>query len=80
MIRRVEVIERLRAHEHELHRHAARSLSLFGSVARDEATAESEIDLPVEFEQPVGIFEFLELQEYLQCLLGAKVDLVTVRA
>ena len=80
MIRRVEVIKRLRAHGHQLHRHAVRSLSLFGSVARGEATAESENDLPVEFEQPVGIFEFLELQEYLQCLLGAKVDLVTVRA
>lgn len=56
------------------------SLSLFGSVARDEASADSDVDLLVEFNMPVGLFQFIELQQRLEELLGCKVDLGTSRS
>ncbi len=54
-------------------------LSLFGSVARDEAGEGSDIDLLVEFVAGarIGMFEFLGVQEFLASLLGAEVDLAT---
>lgn len=42
-----------------------------------EASAESDIDILVAFDQPVGFFRFLEIEEQLSEWLGAKVDLVT---
>ena len=53
------------------------SLALFGSVARDEATANSDVDLLVEFNRPVGYFGLFALQDYLEQLLGCPVDLGT---
>lgn len=53
------------------------SLSIFGSVARGEATEASDIDILVEFNGPVGLFAFIRLQQHLEELLGCKVDLVT---
>lgn len=61
-------------------RFAVRSLALFGSVARDEATAESDIDLLVEFDRPVGLFELFALQNELEALLGRPVDVGTVQS
>jgi len=46
-------------------------------VARGEATDRSDIDLLVEFNQPIGLFEFFRLKYYLETLIGSKVDLVT---
>lgn len=54
-----------------------KSLSLFGSVARDEATSTSDVDLLVEFNRPVGYFGLFALQDYLEKLLGCPVDLGT---
>ena len=54
-----------------------KSLLLFGSVARNEATATSDIDLLVEFNRPVGYFGLFALQDYLEKLLGCSVDLGT---
>ncbi len=54
-----------------------KSLLLFGSVARDEATSISEVDLLVEFNRPVGYFGLFALQDYLEKLLGCSVDLGT---
>jgi len=56
------------------------SLSLFGSVARDEASPDSDVDLLVEFSEPVGLFQFVDLQQKLESLLGSKVDLGTPRS
>jgi predicted nucleotidyltransferase len=56
------------------------SLSIFGSVARDEANAGSDVDLLVEFSKPIGLFQFIELQQRLEELLGCKVDLGTPRS
>ncbi len=54
-----------------------KSLSLFGSVARNEATAASDVDLLVEFNRPTGYFGLFALQDYLEKLLGCPVDLGT---
>jgi len=54
-----------------------KSLLLFGSVARNEATSTSDVDLLVEFNRPVGYFGLFALQEYLEKLLGCPVDLGT---
>ncbi len=55
-------------------------LAIFGSVARDEARPESDVDLIVEFEHPVGLLQFIELQQHLERILGCKVDLGTKRS
>jgi len=54
-----------------------KSLLLFGSMARDEATTASDVDLLVEFNRPVGYFGLFALQDYLEKLLGCPVDLGT---
>lgn len=58
------------------------SLAIFGSVARDEASEKSDIDILVEFDPDakVGLFMFLDLKEYLSDILGCEVDLGTFRS
>jgi len=51
---------------------------LFGPVARNKATAVSDMDLLVEFNRPVGYFGLFALQNYLEKLLGCPVDLGTL--
>ena len=55
-----------------------KSLALFGSVVRDEATPASDVDLLVEFDgRTVGLFHLSRTQHYLESILGVpKVDLV----
>jgi len=56
-------------------------LALFGSVARNEATENSDIDLLVTFsQQPVTSVDYFNLQFYLEDLLGCSVDLITDKA
>ena len=78
-ITRDEVVERLRAHADVLERFGVSSLSLFGSVVRDEAKPTSDIDLMVTFfpGQPGGLFRYVELKQALEGLLGRPVDLIT---
>lgn len=54
-----------------------RSLALFGSVVRQEATSESDLDVLVEFEAPTDLFSFLELEDQLSRVTGRRVDLVS---
>jgi hypothetical protein len=76
-MRRQDVLDKLAAHERELRELGVSSLSLFGSVARDEATAGSDVDLLVEFDRPVGLFHFIKVKQHLENTLGgAVVDLV----
>ncbi len=56
------------------------SLSIFGSVARDNAKPDSDVDVLVVFSETPGILEFLELKAYLEKLLSCPVDLVTKNA
>jgi uncharacterized protein len=80
-MKREDVLSILQAHRQDLadSYHVA-SLSVFGSVARDDARPDSDVDLLVEFSQPVGLFEFIGLQQRLEAILGCKVDLGTPRS
>ncbi len=80
-MRRQEVMDKLAADRAELRRMGVRSLSLFGSLARDEATDRSDVDFLVEFDRPIGLFHFIRVQQYLQEVLGVpRVDLVMPEA
>jgi predicted nucleotidyltransferase len=77
-MKRDEVLRILAAHRDELRReYGVKSLALFGSVARNEATDASDVDVLVEFEQPVSLFGLIDVQLHLQELLGVpKVEVV----
>ena len=77
-MKRSQVIEILSEQRSELARtYGVKSLALFGSVARDQSTSASDVDLLVEFDRPVGYFGLFALQDHLEALLGCKVDLGT---
>ncbi|GIX27868.1 nucleotidyltransferase family protein [Pelomicrobium sp. G1] len=79
-MKRDEAIQKLRQHFPELReRFGVAHLSVFGSVARDEAGPESDVDILVEFspDARVGLFGLIELQQRLEELLGCKVDVGT---
>ena len=57
-----------------------KEISIFGSVVRREEEGVSDIDILVDFSEPIGFFAFLDLDKYLQQILGRKVDLVSRKA
>lgn len=76
-MRRAEVLRTLTEHRNEMRTlFGVRSLALFGSVARDEATVASDVDLLVGFEAPPGFDGYMGLKFRLEELLGGRVDLV----
>jgi predicted nucleotidyltransferase len=75
-VTRDQVLQRLAETRAELANLGVRSLDLFGSVARGEAGADSDVDLLVEFDQPIGLFHFFRVQRRLEEILGCRVDLV----
>lgn len=77
----MDVFEKLKIKIREIESaHKVKRLGIFGSFAAKGASEESDVDVLVEFSEPVDIFEFLDLKEYLETLLDRKVDLVTPRA
>ncbi|MCW4025322.1 MAG: nucleotidyltransferase family protein [Candidatus Bathyarchaeota archaeon] len=61
-------------------RFKVKTIGVFGSYVRGEQRQKSDVDVLVEFEEPVGLFEFMDLEMYLAGLLGVKVDLVSKKA
>ena len=57
-----------------------KTIGVFGSYVRGEQKNGSDVDILVEFEEPVGLFEFMRLEFFLSDLLGVKVDLVSKKA
>lgn len=55
-------------------------IGVFGSVARGDNKYTSDVDVLVEFSQPIGMFKFIKLEEFLTRAIGKKVDLVTKMA
>jgi len=78
----IEGIKRtLLQHKAELRkRFKVETIGVFGSYVRGEEKRGSDVDVLVEFEEPIGLFEFMDLEEYLSQLLGVKVDLVSKKA
>lgn len=77
---RQDALDRLAAHKAELRAMGISSLALFGSVARNEATDLSDVDLLVEFDRPIGLFGLQDVRDQLQTILGHPVDLVPRRS
>ena len=79
-MKRDDVLRILAAHRDDFVAMGVRELAIFGSVARDEAEADSDVDVLVDYEPgtKLSYFRVFELQERLEGLLGAKVDLVTM--
>jgi predicted nucleotidyltransferase len=59
-------------------RHGAENVRVFGSVARGEAVAESDVDFLVDLEQGRSLFDLAGLLVDLEDLIGRPVDVVTV--
>ncbi|MBM4272633.1 MAG: nucleotidyltransferase family protein [Deltaproteobacteria bacterium] len=76
-----EILEILRMMKPELEVvYNVKAIGIFGSVVREESHSVSDIDVLVEFQRPIGMFKFLELEELLSERLGCKVDLVSKKA
>jgi predicted nucleotidyltransferase len=73
------VLSTLRRHESDLRARGVRRAALFGSVARGDDHAKSDIDIMVEIEPeaPIGVFEYAELKEYIGSLFEGRVDVVS---
>ncbi|MEW6203126.1 MAG: nucleotidyltransferase family protein [bacterium] len=64
-------------HREELEeKYRVNNIAIFGSYVRGEQNEESDVDILVEFEEPVG-FLFIHLADFLEEILGVKVNLLT---
>jgi len=59
--------------------YAVKEIGLFGSFSDESFSEESDIDLLVEFEKPIG-WKYFSLEIYLESIFGRKIDLVTKNA
>ena len=77
----VETIETLRAHESELRSLGVSHAAVFGSVARGENHADSDVDVLVELDEsrPIGIFQYARLKLYIAEILPGTADVVNRR-
>ena len=75
-----EIVKRLRIHMQDLRARGISHAYLFGSLARDEQTPDSDIDIAIMIdpERQIGLTGLASLQRQLSELLGAKADIVTL--
>ena len=75
---REQTIDILLQHRAELERAGVRHLYLFGSVARDEANAQSDVDLFFDYDKgQFGLFALMDVKELASNILGRKADIMT---
>jgi len=79
-MKRSQVLELVKSHQTQLQKLGVISLDLFGSVARDQAHAESDVDFLVELEGSIGFFVFFRIKHYLEDILRCPIDLGTADA
>lgn len=80
MISRNDILARLQELKPILYRdYSVKQIGLFGSYADDTNNEDSDIDLLVEFEKPIG-WKYFSLEIYLENIFGRKIDLVTKNA
>ncbi|MBL8090864.1 MAG: nucleotidyltransferase family protein [Anaerolineales bacterium] len=77
---RTEVISLIQQHRSHLSELGVKSLAIFGSFARGEENATSDIDILVEFEGKATFDGYMDTKFYLEDLLSTKVDLVVPQA
>jgi predicted nucleotidyltransferase len=74
------ILEKLRRHKPQLQqKYPISQLGVFGSYARGEATENSDIDITVEFNGPMGL-NFVAMANEIEYLFGIKVDVVPKRS
>lgn len=77
-MKREEIIARLRQHEADLKRLGVERLYLFGSMARGDATEDSDIDLFFDYEKgKLGLFELMDVKAFASSILGRTTDIMT---
>ena len=75
---REQTIDILLQHRAELERAGVRHLYLFGSVARNEARVESDVDLFFDYDKgQFGLFALMDVKELASNILGRKADIMT---
>jgi predicted nucleotidyltransferase len=75
---RDKVIARLRAHEADLHQVGISRLYLFGSVARQDARPDSDVDLFFDTDNPrFSLIELVDVQDRVNDILGTQTDVMT---
>lgn len=79
-MKRDDVLSLVKANQSQLQSLGVISLNLFGSVARDEARLDSDVDFLVELSRPIGLFRFIQIKHYLEDLLGCPVDIGTIES
>lgn len=55
-------------------------IGIFGSIVRNEQTQGSDIDTLIELSEPLSLFQYFALQDFLESILNNKVDLVTIES
>lgn len=77
MLTKEQVIQLLREnYPHLVTEYGVKRIGLFGSYAKGTPNEQSDVDVVVEFERPIGL-KFIELTEYLETLFDRKVDVLT---
>ena len=80
MITKSDILNKLHDLKPTLYRdYSVKQIGLFGSFSDDTYSEDSDIDLLVEFEKPIG-WKYLSLEIYLETIFGRKIDLVTKNA
>ena len=80
MLTKNEILEKLKELKPFLtNEFSVKEIGLFGSYSNDEQNEESDIDILVEFDKPIG-WKFFSLEKYLEDIFNRKVDLVTKKA
>ena len=78
MKKKSEIVEELQGLMAELRKeYHVKKIGIFGSYSLDRQTDKSDLDLVVEFEQPIGMMAFVNLRNLIADRLGIRVDLVT---
>lgn len=76
-----EIKSIIQSHSQEFRdRYGLTNLAVFGSVVRGEASEESDVDILAEVNRPIGLIALCGAENYLEELLGVKVDLVLRRS
>jgi uncharacterized protein len=77
-----DILERFRAEKPVLDRFSVKSIAVFGSFARGEARPDSNLDILVDYREDArpDLFDFIELKQHLEALVGRRVDLATPEA
>jgi len=79
MLTSEEILRKIEENREKIKKFGVKKIGLFGSYVRREQRAKSDIDIVVEFEKGKATFEnFLDLIDYLEKLLGKRIDLLTI--